>query len=34
MSGVQPYGQFGIFEEDENNLVKSFLEKPKGKGSE
>ena len=33
MSGVQPYGQFGTFEEDENNLVKSFLEKPKGKGS-
>ena len=33
MSGVQPFGQFGTFEEDENNLVKAFLEKPKGTGS-
>lgn len=32
MSGVQPFGQFGTFEEN-NNQVESFLEKPQGQGS-
>ncbi len=33
MTSVQPDGRFGTFEADEDDIVTSFVEKPKGQGS-
>jgi len=33
MTSVQPEGRFGSLDIDENNIIKSFIEKPKGDGS-
>ncbi len=33
MSAIQPVGRFGALDIDENNTIKSFMEKPKGDGA-